>query len=142
MLSKEESNLVKYIDSADSSDDPEQRYSVTVNVNVTFSRSKVKEALQVQLSGDPNAAPIILTEEQIRQRYRLTYSELVAECKKRYANFKLDKNFHAIKKVLETDIRYAKMRLLDSSNPKSSKKIFYSEAILRKLDDSYSRMNI
>jgi hypothetical protein len=141
-LSKEEGNLLKYIDSADSSNDPGQRYSVTVNVNVTFSRSKVKEALQVQLSGDPSATHITLTEEQIRQKYRLTYIELVAECKKRYADFKLDKSFYAIKKALEGDIRLAKMRLLDPGNPKSSKKMFYSEAILGKLDETYRKKKI
>jgi hypothetical protein len=142
VLSKEEANLVKYIDSADSANDPKERYSVAVNINVTFSRSKVKDALQVQLSGDPGATPITLTEEQIRQKYRLTYDELVNECKKRYSDFKLDKKFFATKKALEADLRYAKMRFLDPGNPKSSKKWFYSEAILHKLDEGYCKRKI
>lgn len=142
VLSKEEANLVKYIDSADSANDPKERYSVAVNINVTFSRSKVKDALQVQLSGDSGATPITLTEEQIRQKYRLTYDELVDECKKRYSDFKLDKKFFATKKALEADIKYAKMRFLDPGNPKSSKKWFYSEAILHKLDEGYCKRKI
>ena len=142
VLSKEEANLVKYIDFADTFNDPRDRYSVAVNINVTFSRSKVKDALQVQLSGDPSATPITLTDEQIRQRYRLTYATLVEECNKRYSDFKLDKKFYAIKKALEADLKYAKMRLLDPGNPKSSKKMFYSEAILSKLDESYCKKKI
>lgn len=139
VLSKEEANLVKYIDSADSSNDPKERYSVTVNISVMFSRSKVKEALQVQLSGDPGATPITLTEEQIRQKYRLTYADLVTECKNRYSDFKRDRHFYATKKALEADLKYSKMRLLDPGNPRSTRKMFYSEAILAKLDESYRK---
>jgi hypothetical protein len=142
VLSKEEANLVKYINSADSTNDPKERYSVAVNINVTFSRSKVKDALQVQLSGDPGATPITLTEEQIRQKYRLTYGELIKECKKRYSDFKLDRKFYACKRDLEADLKYAKMRFLDPGNPRSSKKMFYSEAILLRLDESYCKRKV
>ena len=139
LLSKEEANLVKYIDLADSENDPTARYSVAVNINVTFSRSKVKDVLQVQLSSEPGATRITFTEEQIRQKYRLTYARLIEECKKRYSDFKVDKKFHATKKALEVDLKYAKMRLLDPENPNGSKKRFYSEGILSKFNEYYCK---
>jgi hypothetical protein len=133
MLSKEEANIVKYINWADSGNDPGDKYSVAVNINVTFSKSKVKDALLVQLSSDPSATPITLTEEQIRQKYQFTYDELIKECKRRYTGFKLDREFFAVKRDLEANSKFAKTRLLDPGNPKSSKKMFYSEAIFVEL---------
>jgi hypothetical protein len=140
LLSKEESNLVQYIDSIDSAENPEKRYSVTVNVNVSFSKSKVRDALKVQLSNDPAATKITLTDDQIRERYKLSYDELSKKCRDRYSDFKIDKKYHEIRKNLEGDQKFAMVRFLDPTKPKGIKKTFYSEAILNKLDEHYTKI--
>lgn len=139
ILFKEEGNLVGYIDSIDNAGDSERCYGVTVNVNVSFSKSKVKDALKVQLSSDPAATKITLTDDQIRGKYKFSYDELTNKCRNRYSDFKLDKRCHEARKRLEGDQKYAMVRLLDPAKPKRIKKTFYSETILKKFDELYMR---
>ncbi|GIW55604.1 MAG: hypothetical protein KatS3mg082_2008 [Nitrospiraceae bacterium] len=118
---------------------PASGYSVVVDVEVRFVRGKAAEAIPVRLTTDPNAQPVRLSEEQIRQRYRWDYKELTEKCRARYPDFKQDKKYHRIRKKLESDTRYAHVRRLDPDNPRSTKKTFYDPNILNELDRRYSR---
>ena len=140
VLNKEEKNFLAFLQSLeDGEEDPASRYSVTVNVEVRFTRSKAKDALAVQVTNNPHAPAIRLTEEQVRERYPWDYSKLTEECKKRYGNFKVDKKYHQIRKSLEPDSRYAHVRRLDPDNPNSSKKTFFNPNILNEFDRHYTK---
>jgi hypothetical protein len=56
-----------------------------VNVDIKFTRSKAKDAINVQLSNDPDATKIQLTEQQFKDRYPLDYNKLIDECRERYS---------------------------------------------------------
>ena len=56
----------------------------------------------------------------------------------RCSNFKVNNEFHQIRKPLIQDPRYGHSRYLDPENPKSSKNDFHSPAILNEFDKHYA----
>ena len=141
VLNAEEKNFLAFVESLEpEEDDSTSAYSVTVNIDIRFTRSKAKEALAVQVTSDPNAPRVRLTEEQIRERYPWDYDKLTAECRNRYSDFKADKKYHDLRKSLLQDKRYGAMRYLDPGNLKSARKPFFSPNILGELDREYSKI--
>jgi hypothetical protein len=139
-LGAEETNFLRFLEKLEfPQQDPSSQYSVTVNIEVNFTRSKAKDALAVRLSNEPNAAPVRFTEEQIREKYPWDYQELRKKCKMRYSNFKENKKFHDLRKKLENDKRFITIRFLDPSNPKSGKKVFFNPNILVEIDKHYTK---
>ncbi|MCI0565304.1 MAG: DUF3644 domain-containing protein, partial [Nitrososphaera sp.] len=142
ILNSEEKKFLTFVDSLEPQpDNPEARYSVTVNIEVRFTRSKAKEALAVQITNDPSAPRVRLTEEQIRERHPWDYERLTKECVKRYSNFKVTQKYHETRKklLLDNDKRFGDIRFLDPGNPKSSRKAFYNPNILVELDRLYEK---
>ena len=143
LLNAEEKNFLSFLDELDKNQaDPESPYSVTVNIELKFTRSKAKDALTAQLTNDPNAPAVRLTDEQIRERYPWNYQKLTDECVKRYSDFKQDKAYHTIRKGLQTNVRFGAIRFLDPGNPKSAKKPFFNPNILNELDKHYAKKRL
>ena len=69
----------------------------------------------------------------------MDYGELTAKCKDRYSNFILNGDYHSNRRLYEGDDKCAYIRYLDPDKKKSGKKVFYSEAMLSKLDNHYTR---
>ena len=140
LLNAEEKNFIAFLESFDKPlADPESPYSVTVNIEFKFTRSKAKDALTAQLTNDPDAPAVRLTDEQILAKYPWDYKTLTAKCTKRYSDFKRDKKYHRIRKPLEADPRFGTIRFLDPGNPKSQKKPFFNPNILKELDKYYTK---
>lgn len=138
-LNKEESKLIQYISSLDAANDPSSDYSVSVNVELRFSKSKASDALAVQISNDPHAAKVQLTQEQFKDKYPMNFSGLNKRCKIRYSDFLINNKYHAIRKSLLGNQKYTITKILDPDNPKSVKQDWYSEAIFTELDKHYTR---
>jgi hypothetical protein len=140
LLNAREKNYVTFLESLEKPNAaPNSPYSVTVNIEVKFTRSKAKEALSVQVTKDPSAPAVRLTEEQIRERYPWDYDRLSRECSKRYSDFKMDQQYHALRKRLLADERYGAIRYLDPGNPKSAKKPFFNPNIVAEFDKVYRK---
>jgi hypothetical protein len=69
-----------------------------VNIEIKFTRSKAKDALGVQITTNPNAPEVRLTEEQVREKYSWDYDRLTDECQRRYLDFKLVPKDHDLRK--------------------------------------------
>lgn len=138
-LNKEEANLVKYIASLDAANDPDSNYSVSVNVELRFSKSKASDALAIQLSNDPTATKFQLSDQQFKERYPMNYKELNNRCNKRYSDFLINQKYHDVRKPLKGNPKYSKTRKLDEDNPKSVSQDWYSEAIFTELDKHYTK---
>lgn len=138
-LNKEECNLIQYIAGLDAANDPNSDYSVSVNVELRFSKSKAGDALAVQISGDPNAVKVHLTHEQFKDRYPLNFNDLKKRCKKRYSNCLINGEFHKIRKSLIGNQKYSITKILDPDNPKSVKQVWYSEAVFTEMDKYYAK---
>ena len=91
---------------------------------------------------DENGIPITLSEEDIRKKFPYTYQDVTEKAKTRYSNFKQGKTFNALMKQIKINEKLYYERKLDSQNPKSQKKGFYSSNIWQVLDNHYSRDRI
>ena len=142
MPNSQERNFLSFLDSLDESNiDPDAPYSVRVNVELRFTRSKSQDAMSVKLTSDPSALSLKLSEEDIREKYPWDYAELTKRCRQRYRNFKQNALYHEIRKCLETDEKFARDRFLDPVNRNGTKKTFYNSNILTELDKHYIRDN-
>jgi len=140
VLNHEEKRFLAFVESLEPEhDDSASPYSVTVNIDIKFTRSKAKGALEVQLSNNPNAPEVRLTEEQIRARYPWDYDRLTEECRKRYSDFKAAQQYHDTRKPLLKDKRFGEIRYLDPGNTKSSKKPFFNPNILMEFDKHFTK---
>jgi Protein of unknown function (DUF3644) len=138
-LNKEEANLVKYIALLDAANDPASDYSVSVNVEVNFSKSKVQDALNVQYSNDPSAPKVYLSQEQFKNKWPMNYEKLTEICGARYIDFKRNNKYHDLRKSLLDNPKYAITRKLDEDNPRSIKQNWFGEAVFTELDKHYLR---
>ena len=140
LLNKEERRILAFLNGIDGPNtDPDTPYSTSINVDVRFTRSMSQQAIPVQVTRDPSAILVTLTEEDIRQRYPWDYKKLTARCKERYSNFVVNQQYHKIRISLQSDHRYGHLRLLDPNNPKSSGKMFFDPNIVAKLDEHYTK---
>lgn len=139
--SSDESKLVKYLAQVvrDSTPTAGEEFSVALEVNLSFKRSPPGTPGAVAVTTDPSAPKVTLSEEDIRKTYPWDYAELNKPLRKRYSDFKQTKKFHDIRTPLKDDPRYVRTRLLDPSNPRSSRKDFYSPNILREFDKHYTQ---
>lgn len=89
VLNPEEKNFLAFLEGLETKqDDPAAHYSVSVNIEIKFTCSKAKDALGVQVTNNPNAPEVRMTEEQVREKYPWDYDQLTAQCRKRYKAFK------------------------------------------------------
>lgn len=130
-INKEENNVLMFLNNLENNNNnQESGFSLSVGVEVNFTRSKANDALNVRFSNEPNAIKIKLSEKEIKDKYPMEYKELVEECRNKYTNFKLDKKFFDIKSECEKDDKYCHIRLLNPSNPKGGSKNFIQKQSL------------
>jgi len=116
---------------------------VTLCVKTEFVRSQSAEAIEVRFTNNPSAPELQLKEEDVRARWPLNYAELVGRCRTRYESFKLDDQFHLLKKAMTAEgTKYARRRYLDPKNPKSAATTFYSSVVFNFLDKHYVSKNL
>ncbi|GHV31336.1 hypothetical protein FACS1894177_05690 [Bacteroidia bacterium] len=87
---------------------------------------------------DPNGVSVTLSEENIREKFPLSYNEVTSNCRERYSNFIQNANFHAKMKEIKVNTKLHHSRELDPTNKKSPKKSFFSTNIWKELDKCYS----
>ena len=139
-LSRDEARVIAYIAQLASTATPGTGpFNITLEVNLSFKRTKAAGALAVAITNDPGAPQVNLTEEDFRKVYKWTYQQLVDTLKKRYTDFKVNQKFSGIRKPLMADAKFVKARYLDPDNPKSGKKDFYNPVILAEFDKHYAR---
>jgi len=140
-LNRHEKSFLAFLNSlTPEQENPAARYSVAVNVEVRFVRSKAASAPSVRVTNDPNAPEVRLSEEQVREIYPWDYQELTNRCRERYSDFKVNRKYHELRKNLESDKRFAHERRLDPEK-RTPRKMFFAPAILEQFDKHYRRMH-
>ena len=140
VLNQEEQKFLAFIERLEPDDDDgSSPYSVTVNIDIKFTRSKAKDALGVNVTNNPNAPEVRITEEQLHERYPWSYQDLTEKCRDRYIDFKTAKKYHNLRKQLIKDKRFGYLRLLDPKNSKSTKKPFFNPNIMQEFDKHYTK---
>lgn len=117
----------------------ESMYDLSLNVNLKFVRTSDTTASKIKLgsSFDADSIPVHISEEDIRVNYPLDYRSLTKALKARYKNFKVNRDYHKLRKSLETNSRYCFVRHLNPSNVKGSTMTFFSESIFSFFDRHY-----
>lgn len=139
LLNSEEKNFFRYVNELEERSEVSDDYSIALNIDVKFTKSTSKDAIKVALSQDIGAIKVTFTEEQLKAKYPMDYTTLTAKCKERYSDFVQNGKYHENRRKYEGDLSCAYVRYLNPNNPGSGKKIFYSEAMLYKLDKYYSK---
>jgi len=141
VVSADENRLIEYLKflATSSPTDEDSQFAIAVRFQLKIEKSKLSTAAKVQVSKDPDAVKITLSEEDIHDKYPWDYGELCTRLKARYKDFKLDKAFHKLKKPLLSDERFAKRRFLHPGNPKSPKKDFYNSNVFGEFDRHYTK---
>jgi len=114
-------------------------YNVGVEVEVKFVRKTGDSAVPIKISpNDPNAISVTISEEDALRNYPWAYRDLCRALRK-LPNFKENDLFHRVRKSLEDDTRYCRVRQLDPRNKKSSKQRFYNPNIVSEIVKHYSK---
>jgi len=114
-------------------------YNLTLRIDVKFQKVKSTSGLPVQITSDPNATVVKLTEEDITDKYPWDYQVLTMRLSKRYSNFKVSAKYHGIRKTLDKDKKYAYERFYNPNNRKSGKKTLYNPNIQKEFDKHYTK---
>jgi hypothetical protein len=141
VVGSDEKNIIAYLTRLAGEDfkTDDSDYCVSLNVNLSFQRTKIDPAAAVFVTTDPNAPHVNVSEEDIFKTYPWDYAELTQRLKKRFIDFKEDKKYHDIRKSLLTNPTLVNQRFLDPRNVSSTKKNLYSPNIVQIFDQQYTR---
>jgi len=138
LLNREQQGFLNFVEMLEFGGNNEvSPYYVTCKIEVKLARSKSNEAPNVRITNDPNAPEFRVTEEDILEKYPWDYRKLTTECRKRYSDFKSNREYHDLRKRLAKVDCFGRVRLLDPNNPKSMKKQFFNPSIMREFDQHY-----
>jgi len=130
--------LLEYLDALEAHDDKSNgTQHVAMRIETKFVRAKDTSAVAFRWTDDPTAPSVSIREEDVFKNYPLTYLKLSETVKRRYSDFLANQDYHRIRRELEKDPKYCLQRLLDPSNPKSSRQRFYNPNILQEFDKHY-----
>jgi hypothetical protein len=117
--------------------EPTKPFSVGVEVELKFVRKPDATALPMIFSpNDPNAIAVKIMEEDLLEKYPWDYRQLCVALRKA-PSFKENQRFHTLRKPLEEDPRFCRVRQLNPRNKKSSKQKFYNPNIVAEIVKHY-----
>jgi Domain of unknown function (DUF3644) len=138
-VSADERNLISYLENlGKSSFTNDDNFNVALRLDIKLQRSNLGNASKVEISNEPGATKVIMSEEDIRNTFPWDYAELVKRLKTRYTDFKTNPKFFAIKKSIMSNEKLVFKRLLDQRNPRSLKKDFYNPNVFQVFDKHYT----
>ena len=112
---------------------------VTLAIETRVVKGKGSDGLAVRWTNNPSAPAVTLREEDLLERYPYDAGDLSAKLRDRYSDFKQDKRYYKIKKPLESDAKYCKVRYLDPKNPRSGSKKFFGPEVFKVFDLHYTK---
>lgn len=137
-LTEETKNYVDFIIHCMRKKEEESDYDIAISIDINFKKGSSFDALGVKY--DEAGIPFTIKEEDIRKRFPLSYDDIWKKCQTRYADFKKNRKFNEIMKRIQSNDRLTHTRKLDTDNPKSMTKKFYSTNVWRELDREYNKI--
>ena len=141
-LNANEKKVLDYIKKSEKEYDNEDEHgdcNLTLRIDVKFQKVKSSSSIPVKITNDPSAAAVRLAEDDITDKYPWDYQILTTRLAKRYSDFKVNQNYHNIRKKLEKNKTFAYERLLNPNNPKGGKKVLFNPNIQKEFDKHYTR---
>ena len=97
--------------------------------------AKVK---RVQITDDPDAQKVNLSDEEFVKQYPLQYIDVCARCRATIPNFKQGRKFNDIMATIKRNSKLSFTRKLNPHNTKSSTTTFYAEAAIAEIIKRYA----
>jgi hypothetical protein len=135
-------NLVKHLNAVEKSheNDDDPQFSISLRLETKLVKTTSDEAMQVRVTDDPDAPEIKISEEDALKNYPYTYQSLCGVLRKRFKDFKQNKQFNELMRELKVKgDKFCKERRLEPDNPKSLYKMFYHSRIVEEFDKHYKR---
>lgn len=138
ILTDEMKNYLEFVKSKiDNQEKDDNDFNIAISIDISFSKTNTFEGLGFKY--DPNGIPITISEEDVRQKYPLTYDNVRLDAKKRYTDFLQNSEFNYLIRTIKQNGKLYHERKLDPSNPRSLKKGFYSTNIWQEFDKKYTK---
>lgn len=138
MVTGEIQNYLQFVkDKIDTEDVNDEEFDIAVSIDVNFTKGNSFDALAFKY--DPEGVPIALSEEDIRQRFPLTYQEVCNKARLRYSDFLQNTKFNRLMAIIKANTNLCHERKLDLKNPRSAKKPYFSTNIWQTLDEQYCK---
>lgn len=104
---------------------------VIIDFGINLNKTSLKRADLTSIidKNDPNAIPIKLTDEEILQRFPLTYTDLRKKVKEKDPNIKINKLFNKAKKAVEDNGDLCYTRYLNIETKKSHQTYYALKAV-------------
>lgn len=140
LMTDEVRNYLEFVKKVvDNKDENDNEFDIAISIDISFSKSNSFNALEFTYGQD--GMQVNLKEEDIRQKFPLTYDDICTKCKTRYIDFKRNQEFNDIMFFIKKENKLYHERRLDPDNPKSAKKGYYSSNIWKELDKNYNKIN-
>lgn len=101
--------------------------------------AKFAKVIKVQISDEPNAQKVSISDEDLISKFPLQYSEICRQCKEKIPNFKQNRQFNAIMKEIKKNPKFAFVRRLNPNNNKSSQVTLYAANVVDEISRIYQR---
>lgn len=142
LLKNEQKNLIDYISHVEKQADDDVSNNVNLTLDIEIKLKKVSQDSPstgfTLTSSKDGATKVILSEEDIREKYPWDYGILTTRLKKHYSDFKVNNAYHEIRKEFEKQERYCFTRYLDTKNKKSFKR-YYNPNIVKAFEAHYTK---
>ena len=140
-LNTSEKRLLQFIKETEKEHDEEgvKDFNLTLRIDVKLQKVKSTSGLPVQITNDPTAQKVTLSEEDVTDKYPWDYHILTTRLRKRYSDFKVNADYHNLRKELEKNQNYAHVRFLNPKNPNGGKKTLYNPNIQKEFDKHYTQ---
>lgn len=115
-------------------------YAFSVVANVSLTKKTTSGAVKALLVGPKDNPDVTVAYEanKVPDGFTWDYADLCERLVDRYRNFKQNKNYHKIRKILEINPKFCHERYLDPDNTKTKKR-FYNPNIVVEFDKYYTK---
>ncbi len=101
--------------------------------------AKFVKVSKFQLVNNPNAQKVYLSDEEIINKYPLTYNDVFVKCKEQIPGFKQNNEFYDIMRKLKQNPTFSYQRKLNPISKKTSTTFLYSEKIIDEIKKEYNQ---
>lgn len=136
-------NMLSYIASKEREypPTPGNKHNITIAIETKFTKSKKIDAQEVRVSSNPDVPSVQISLDDIKKTHPLDYKELTNKLRSRYDNFKVNREYHELRKNLEKSQEFCFHYPLNPMNPEGSTKSLFSVKVFEEFDKNYHRKN-
>lgn len=116
----------------------DSKFQIMVEMKFQYTKSNAIDAISVMNCNSESAIKVNLTDNQIKEKYPLTFKKIREECTKRYSDCKINKTFHNHMKEIKKNDKYSYHREVSLNDPTQGP-WWYNGNVYQYLDKIYTK---